>query len=233
MKKKTFYTELAYLLGICLISLGAACMVAADFGVSMVVAPAYLVYLKLSTTALPFFTFGMAEYTLQALLLILMCLILRRFRVYYLFSFLTAVFYGLLLDANTALVGLLPANLMSVRVLLYLGGLVFCAVGVAMVFHTYIPPEVYELFVKELAPICHMPDHRLKTIYDLTSCVLSVLISFAFFGLGRFEGVKWGTVICAVVDGWMIGVCSRWMEKHFAFRDRLKLRPFFESRQDA
>ena len=44
---------------------------------------------------------------------------------------------------------------------------------------------------------------------------------------------KRAEVICAVVDGWMIGVCSRWMEKHFAFRDRLKLRPFFESRQDA
>lgn len=233
MEKKTFYTELAYLLGIYLISLGAACMVAANFGVSMVVAPAYLVYLKLSSTALPFFTFGMAEYTLQAVLLLLMCLILRRFRVYYLFSFLTAVLYGLLLDANTALVGLLPAQYLSVRVLLYLGGLIFCAVGVAMVFHTYIPPEVYELFVKELAPLCHMPDHRLKTVYDLTSCALSVLISFAFFGWGHFEGVKWGTVICAVVDGWLIGVCSRRMEARYTFRDRLKLRPFFEGGQRA
>lgn len=225
--KKTFYTELAYLVGIYLIALGAACMVSANFGVSMVVAPAYLVYLKLSTTVLPFFTFGMAEYTFQAALLVLMCLILRRFRVYYLFSFFTAVFYGLLLDANTALIALLPTQQMAVRVLLYLGGLIFCAVGVAMVFHTYIPPEVYELFVKELAPRWRLPDHRLKTIYDLVSCVVAVLISFAFFGLGRFEGVKWGTAVCAVVDGWLIGRFSRWLEAHFEFRDALKLRAFF------
>lgn len=230
--KKTFYTELAYLFGILLLSLGAACMEAADFGVSMVVAPAYLVYLKVSAFY-PFFTYGMAEYTAQAVLLLLMCLLLRRFRAYYLFSFITAVFYGLLLDANMALIALLPSSSLAARTVLYLCGLVFCALGVALVFHTYIPPEVYELFVKELAPRWHMADHRLKTIYDLVSCVAAILISFAFFGLGHFEGVKWGTVICALVDGYLIGVFSRWLEARFCFRDRLKLRPFFEASRRA
>ena len=65
----------------------------ADFGVSMVVAPAYLLYRWLSP-AWSFVTFGMAEYCLQAVLLLAMCLLLRRFRVSYLFSFVTAVVYG-------------------------------------------------------------------------------------------------------------------------------------------
>ncbi|MBQ9166537.1 MAG: hypothetical protein IJX71_06415, partial [Oscillospiraceae bacterium] len=96
-EKRVFYTELAYVMGLLALAFGTALMERADFGVSMVVAPAYLVHLKLSET-LPFFTFGMAEYTFQALLLVVMVVVLRRFRVSYLFSFVTAVLYGLTLD---------------------------------------------------------------------------------------------------------------------------------------
>ena len=42
MKKRLFYTELAYLFGILAIALGTAFMERADFGMSMVVAPAYV-----------------------------------------------------------------------------------------------------------------------------------------------------------------------------------------------
>lgn len=44
--KKSFYTELAYGVGLITLALGTALMERADFGMSMVVAPAYLVYLK-------------------------------------------------------------------------------------------------------------------------------------------------------------------------------------------
>ena len=62
MKKTVFYTEAAYLLGIVLLAFGTSLMELADFGMSMIVAPAYLLHLKLSQI-LPFFSFGMAEYT--------------------------------------------------------------------------------------------------------------------------------------------------------------------------
>ena len=109
MKKRTFYTELAYILGLIVLAFSAALMEASDLGVSMIVAPAYLLYLKLSQ-AFAFFTFGMAEYTLQAALLIVMVMVLGRFRLYYLFSFITAVLYGLLLDGSMAIVALLGVS---------------------------------------------------------------------------------------------------------------------------
>ena len=46
--KKTFYTEMAYVIGIITLALRTAFMEKADFGMSMVVAPAYLTYLKVS-----------------------------------------------------------------------------------------------------------------------------------------------------------------------------------------
>lgn len=39
MKKRVFYTELAYILGLLVLAVGTAMMERADFGMSMVVAP--------------------------------------------------------------------------------------------------------------------------------------------------------------------------------------------------
>ena len=227
MKKPVFYTELAYLFGMFILALGTAFMEAADFGVSMVVAPAYLVYLKVSQF-LPFFTFGMAEYTLQAVLLILLILVLRQFRPSYLFSFVTAVLYGLILDLNMLLVALIPCEAIAVRLIFYFGGMLLCAIGVSMLFHTYISPEVYELFVKEASAKYNISINKFKTAYDCISCGVAILMSFAFFGFGHFEGVKWGTVVCALLNGWLIGRWSGLLDRAFEFADRLKGHRYFE-----
>ena len=223
MKKRVFYTEWAYVAGLAILALGAALMEKADFGLSMVVAPAYLLHLWL-VKVLPFFSFGMAEYTLQAALLILMCLALRSFRPAYLFSFVTAVVYGFLLDGMMALVALLGETGPAVLMLLYVLGALACALGVALLFKTYIPPEVYELAVKEISGKYGWNIHRVKTVYDCVSCLVAVAMSFAFFGLWHFEGVKAGTILVALVNGWLISLCSRALERLFEFRDGLSLR---------
>ena len=226
MKKRTFYTEVAYLAGVVLLALGTAFMERADFGMSMVVAPAYLLYLKLSQT-LPFFTFGMAEYALQAVLLLLMTVILKRAKFAYLFSFLSAVLYGLALDGAMALFSLLPGAQTAERAVCYLLGMPLCAMGVSLLFHTYIPPEAYELFVKEIALKRHADIHKCKTAYDCVSCLVGILMSFAFFGLWHFEGIKLGTIFCALINGTLIGGCTKILEKGWDFQDALPFRGYF------
>ena len=230
MKKHIFPTELAYLAGICILAFGAALMEAADFGVSMVVAPAYLCFRKLSPL-FPFVTYGMAEYCLQALLLVLTVLCLRKFRLSFLFSFVIAVFYGMVLDLGMWLLDFIPYNGVPIRVVYYLIGIFFCALGVSLLFHTYIAPEVYELFVKEVSAKFGFDINKTKTVYDCTSCVVSVILSFAFFGFLHFEGVKWGTVLVAPINGFLIGLCSKWMDKRFDWVDKLPLRSFFEGKK--
>ena len=85
---------MAYLLGTFLLAMGTAMVVFGTFGISMVVAPAYILHLKLSQV-LPWFSYGVAAYVVQGVLLVIMMLILRRFRLSYLFSFVTAVLYAL------------------------------------------------------------------------------------------------------------------------------------------
>ena len=119
--KKNFYTEAAYILGIITLAFGTALMERADFGMSMVVAPAYLVYLKISLY-LPWFTFGMAEYSLQALLIIVLMVIMHGYKRKYLFSFITAFLYGTTLDLMISLVRFMPGYGMVARVIFYLSG---------------------------------------------------------------------------------------------------------------
>lgn len=225
--KPVFSNELAYIVGMVAVAFGVAFMEKANFGVSMVVAPAYLLYLKLSPSY-PFFTFGMAEYTLQAVLLVAMMIILRKFKLSYLFSFVTAVVYGFTLDFCMWSVKGIDAQPVWARLVTFLGGMVLCSIGISFFFHSYVSPEVYELFVKEVSHHIGMDINRFKTIYDCSSCAISIAMSFAFFGLWHFEGVKLGTVFCALVNGSMIGAVSRFLEKRFEFKDCFKLRKYFE-----
>lgn len=227
MKKRTFYTEIAYIAGIMALALGTAFMEKADFGVSMVVAPAYLLYLKLSQF-FDFMTFGIAEYTLQACLLICMIVILREFKVSYLFSFLTAVIYGLMLDCSMTIIAGLETLTFPWRIFFYLSGQLLGAAGVSFIFHTYIAPEVYELFVKKVSAKMNKDINHFKIVYDCISCLTAILMSFLFFGLFRFEGVKAGTVISAFVNGRLIALFSRHLEQHLSFTDRLPFRKYFE-----
>ncbi len=52
MKEKVFYTELSYALGLIIMAFAAAFTEKADFGMSMVVAPAYILHLKVSEFSL-------------------------------------------------------------------------------------------------------------------------------------------------------------------------------------
>ena len=220
-EKKVFYCEIAYVVGLFVLALGTAFMERADFGLSMVVAPAYLLHLKISQF-LPFFSFGMSSYVFQALLLTVLSLILRRVKKNYFLSFATAFIYGFILDGAIALVGLLPFEGLVWRIALFCVGLVTCTVGVAFLFHTYFPPEAYDLFVKEISQKYGIKIGKVKIIYDYCSCILSIVLTLVFFG--AFMGVKWGTIICALLNGLLISRIGRILESKFVFKDALPLR---------
>ena len=226
--KKRFSTEFAYVLGILFVAVGVVLMEKADFGVSMVVAPAYLLYRWLSPTW-SFVTFGMAEYCFQALLLIVMILVIHRFRISYLFSFITAVIYGFVLDGFMLLGRILPTDAIWQRAIYYVVGMLFCSAGVSAMFHTYISPEVYELFVKEVSGHFGVNINKFKTGYDCTSCLIGIAMSFMAFGWWHFVGVKWGTILCALINGWIISRFSAFYERNWDFYDRFPWRKYFIS----
>lgn len=227
MKKKVFYTELSYVLALIIMAFASAFTEKADFGMSMVVAPAYLLHLKLSEF-LPWFSFGVAEYVFQGILVLVTVVLMRKFKLSYVLSFVTAIIYGTLLDGAMAVIAGLPDNIFLIRVVWYALGTVMCSFSVSLFFHTYLPPEVYELIVKEITTKWGYGINKVKTAYDCLSTVLGIMMSFCFFGLGVFEGVKLGTILCALINGFLISRFTKLLEHHFEFRNKRNIERYFQ-----
>lgn len=227
MKRTKMHSETAYVLAMIILSMGTALMERADLGISMIVAPSYLLHLKVSQI-LPWFSFGVAEYLMQTVVLLLVIIFMRRLKLAYFFAFVSAMLSGILLDVSMAVIALIPFEGMGARLVYYVLGLCIGSFGVGLIFHSYVTPGAYESFVKELAPKYGFELGKFKTCYDMTSLLVGVLFSFLFFGFGNFVGIRLGTVVCAVLNGSLVAFSSRLVDRLFYFEDAIpKLGKFF------
>lgn len=214
MKKIRISNELIYVLAVLVLSFATAMLAAADIGMSMVVAPAYIVSLKVEIL-----TFGQAEYIVQGMFFILFCILMRKVRMLYFFAFVSGLIYGAALDFWRMVIphfnpelfapGSLP---LSLRVVYFIIGFLMNSLGVALYFKTYFYPQVYEFFVKGISRHFNIALPKFKIGFDMTCLVIASVLSFALFhGL---VGIGVGTVVLAFGNGPLIGFYGRWMEKH-------------------
>lgn len=227
MKKLKFPSEIAYIVGLAILSLGTCLMEKANFGLSMIAAPAYLLSKLLTKTASSFFTFGRCEIILEAIVVTILCLIIRKFKIGYLFSLLSGVIYGLTLDVWMFLFRNFDAATFDIRLIYFLLGQVATAFGVALQFKSYFPPAAYDFFVKEASRHFNISVPKFKTGFDIVFVIISITLSFAIFGIGHFEGIKLGTVFVALVNGTTIGMATNVVDRLLNFYDLLKLKRLF------
>lgn len=235
MKRRAFPGELSWLIGVIGMALGVALVSRSAFGYSMIAAPVYLFYRRLSAfEPLSFLTFGTVEYLYQGVLLILLCLLIRKFRPRYLCSFVTAVIYGLVFDLCLMLTSIIPDTVLGVRIGCFILGELCIATAVVMCVKTDMAPAVYELFVKELAANDHLKFSSVKLAFDLSLLAFSILLSIVFFGFGALtdpsslpsalldgyvlEGIGIGTLIAALINGPLIGAIDRFLSARFEFK---------------
>ncbi|MDF2673060.1 MAG: putative rane protein [Clostridiales bacterium] len=220
MKKIQKFGEWAYVCGNIFVAIGVGMITKADLGMSMVAAPAYLISLKVN-----FLTFGMAEYVFQGFLLLVFCIVVRKFSWKYLLSFITALIYGGFLDLVLLIMeNINPVTYLS-RATFFAGGMLIAGTGIAFFFHTYLPLGVYELFVKGISEHYNINTSKFKIVYDYSSCVLALAMTFLFFG--KIQGIGWGTVISALINGILIGCISKILEKYIDFSPATNWYKFF------
>ncbi|MBC5742087.1 hypothetical protein FMM74_000450 [Lachnospiraceae bacterium MD308] len=220
MKKIRVSNELIYVLAVIVLSFATAMLAAADLGMSMVVAPAYIVSLKVKAL-----TFGQAEYIVQGMLFILFCVLMKKVRRLYFFSFVSGLIYGAVLDFWRMVIprfdperfapGSLP---LSIRIVYFIVGFLLNSLGVALYFKTYFYPQVYEFFVKGISRQFKIALPEFKIRFDMTCLVIAIVLSFSlFYGL---VGIGVGTVVLALGNGALIGFYGRWMDRHLDTWDR-------------
>ena len=219
-------SELSYVFGTILIALGVVFMTKADFGVSSIVAPAYVLHLKLVSLGLDWCTFGTAEYMLQGTLLIITCLAVQRFKWKYLLSFVTSVLYGLAIDGWFLIFGTETFEGLAVRIVSLVVGILISGAAIAFLFRTYLPQQVYELFVQEVAERYSFNRQRVKMIFDVSMLFVAIAMSLSL-GVKLSDGIGIGTVICAFLNSPLISLFGKGYDKALTFEPKFpKLKEF-------
>lgn len=225
MNKIKKSSELLWVLGTVLVALGVAICSKADLGVSMIAAPAFVIY----EAAAPLWnglSVGVIEYIIQGLLLAVLCAVVRRFNWRFLLAFAVAIIYGYTLDLFLWLLGGIEFGAVWLRWVMLLVGDIITATGVACYFRTYMPLQVYELFVTEVAARFGFNINKVKWSFDMSLLTVSLILAFALFGdagsfawstIGStsFHSIGLGTLVTTAINSPIIALMGRGIDRLF------------------
>ncbi|MBQ9468451.1 MAG: hypothetical protein IJU52_05540 [Clostridia bacterium] len=111
------------------------------------------------------------------------------------------------------------------------------ALSIAFYLKSYLPLSVYELFVKGVTDRYRLKFHVVKTVFNFSLLLLSIVLSLVVFGIvekadmstfGGFPdvirrgGVYIGTVVTTLVNGELIMLCGKLIGKGMSFEPRFQ-----------
>ena len=213
-------------MSIILVALGVSICGKADLGVSMIAAPAFVVSEALTAAFGSFFSVGVTEYMLQGVLLVVLCLVVRRFSWRFLLSFAVAIIYGYTLNFFIWLLGDIQISSVLLRWIMLIIGDCVTALGVACFFRTYMPLQVYELFVSEVTKTFKLNIGKVKWCFDASLLVVSIILSLVLFtDISTFEfstlltssyhNIGLGTLITTAINSPIITLMGKLIDKCF------------------
>ena len=173
-----------------------------------------------------FFSVGANEYIFQGILLIFLCLIIRKFNYKYLFAFAVAVIYGYTLNLFLWIFSGIEINAVWLRWVTLIFGDIVTAFGVACFFRTYMPLQVYELFVAQTSKSFKISINKAKWAFDISLLVISIVLALVLFGdIGDFDfssifstsyhSIGLGTIVTTIINSPIIATMGRLIDKFF------------------
>lgn len=207
--------EAAWLLGNVLCALGVALCTKANLGLSMIAAPPYI-FNQFFVKYLPWFTQGTAEYIFQAVLLIILCIAVRKFKPKFLLSFVTAVFFGKCIDMWLFIFGgQTPYDGIIMRIIALVLGEAITGLAIAFYFRTDLPLCIYELTVLQTSRKFGKSMDKVKVIHDYAMLALAIVSSLVLFH--GFVGIGVGTIVITLINAPLIKMFGILLDKIFTF----------------
>ena len=225
MHKLKKASELMWLFGTIFVALGVSICSKSDLGVSMIAAPAFVLSEALSKVW-GAFSVGVVEYIFQGVLLLVLCILVKKFHWKYLLAFVVAVIYGYTLDLFLFLFRNLSFSQVYMRYIMLIIGDCFTAFGVACFFRTYMPLQVYELFVSESSKSFNININKVKYLFDGVLLVVSIILAFTLFGDVKtfdwstiwycsFHSIGLGTIITTIINSPIITFMGKIIDRTF------------------
>ena len=187
-----------YCLGLWILAIGIALSVNSNLGVSPVSSLPYVV------SQITEISLGTCTTIVYALYILLQMVLSRKFRPALLLQLVFSTIFGWFVDAAKFLLGdfCLPT---------YFGQLAMLAASILLIGFSLVlyidvelAPMPAEGLVGCIAGKNGKPFSQMKTLFDCTSVLVAVILSFIF--LGKLTGIREGTVLTALLAGRMMGL---------------------------
>lgn len=206
--------ELFLIMAMVLNSLAVSLMIKADFSISAIISVPYVF-----SCAFPALSLGTWNAVIQCAWLLVTMIAVGKVKPGYLFSFVLAFVFGLLLDTWAGLLHLLSGALIW-RCVYFTVGFLIMSIGIACFFLCGTPVLPFDTVPRAFVMEKRLSVRSVRTAFDLINLALSAAVSMIF--VGRIIGIGVGTLVSALLMGTVMGKVTGWMQARYLVRPHFR-----------
>ncbi len=162
------------------------------------------------------FTIGTATMVMNVAFILLGILIMRRdYKAKYVLEFFLIAVSAILCDLMMIWFDFVSADEYWLQWVLTIISMVVMAFGIALEVAANFSMLPGDHLVEFISVKTGMVFGYVKVLFDISMIVTSVILSFLFFGVGEFNGVREGTLFIALTVGFFVKLFTRLLNKRF------------------
>lgn len=207
--------EFALLTAVLINSFGVVLMLYSGSGISAISSVPYAF-----SAVFPHITLGTWNYIFQAILILTLMILRKKFVPQYLFSFVVGFAFSEMLDVHKAWIHILPTAL-ACRIAYFIISYLLISIGIALSNRCELPIIPTDLFPRELSDITHVSYPKIKISFDVICLAVTATLTGVL--LGHIDGLGIGTIVAAFTMGKAVGIIGGWMDRKVVFHKMLKI----------
>lgn len=223
------HKETLYVLSLVLAAFAIAMSVVANLGTSVYTVPALALAGKIRGALPPTWNSGIvsiigsqpfSELIIQTMFLIIFCIIIRKFRPFFLLSFVTTFLYAAMLYGFQWIPAFWPDVVhnypLAVRIVLLLSAIITLSISVACSLKAYLYPPTVTFAQKGVIQHFNIKHEGLFFLaYDFTFMVISIFLIYAMYQDWKFweHNLSYGSLATVLISGPLIGLFSKLFDK--------------------
>lgn len=193
-----------FLIGLFINSLGVSLITKADLGTSPISSIPYVLSLNFPMTL------GQFTIIFSILLIIIQLFILRKnFKAEHLLQIPISILFSYFIDLTMVLLGFVHPEAYGLKIIYLLIGCVILGFGVYMEVLANVAMLPGESFVRAVSTTWNTNFGNTKVAFDVSLTVIAAALSFLF--VHRLEGVREGTIIAALLVGFIARLFGRYL----------------------
>lgn len=193
-----------FLIGLFINSLGVSLITKADLGTSPISSIPYVLSLNFPMTL------GQFTIIFSILLIIIQLFILRKnFKAEHLLQIPISILFGYFIDLTMVLLDFVHPEAYGLKIIYLLIGCVILGFGVYMEVLANVAMLPGESFVRAVSTTWNTNFGNTKVAFDVSLSVIAAVLSFLF--VYRLEGVREGTIIAALLVGFIARLFGRYL----------------------